>query len=116
LSFRIQLGEGLFVKSANAVECKVPGWHLSDNTVPHLTERHFISKLVPSEKKSRLQRQCAVCQKPGKRKDTVHWCDTWRGTLCGMFSQLSHQARFLRLYDTIIHNFYTLTMQKIILK
>jgi hypothetical protein len=25
LSFRIQLGEGLFVKSANAVECKVPG-------------------------------------------------------------------------------------------
>ena len=53
LSFRIQLSEGLFVKYANAVEHQVPGQHSPDNTVPRLTERHFISKIPPT-KKSRL--------------------------------------------------------------
>ncbi|PNF24933.1 hypothetical protein B7P43_G09365 [Cryptotermes secundus] len=66
LSFRIQLTEGLFVKYASAVEHKVPGSHPSDNTVPHLTERHFISKIPPTAKKS-------------KRRDTLYWCDA-----CGM--------------------------------
>jgi hypothetical protein len=63
LSFRIQLAEGLVVKYANVLECKVPGQHSSDNTVPRLTERHFINKLLPSEKKARPQRWCVVCQK-----------------------------------------------------
>jgi hypothetical protein len=72
LSFKIQLVEGLFVKYANVLERKVPDRHSSDNTVPQLTERHFISKLPPSEKKARPQRWCVVCQKRGKRKDTVY--------------------------------------------
>jgi hypothetical protein len=71
LSFRIHLVEGLFVKYANVLECRVPGRQSSDNTVPRLTERHFISKLPPSEKKARPQRRCVVCQKRRKRKDTV---------------------------------------------
>jgi hypothetical protein len=82
LSFRIQLVEELFVKHANVLECKVPGRHSSDNTVPRLTERHFISKLPPSEKKARPQRRCVVYQKRGKRKDTVYWCDEWDISLC----------------------------------
>jgi hypothetical protein len=61
LSFRIQLLEGLFVKYANVLEHKVSGRHSSDNTVPHLTKRYFISKIPPSEKKARPQRW-RVCQ------------------------------------------------------
>jgi hypothetical protein len=51
LSFRIKLLEGLFVKYANVLERKVPG-HSSDNTVLRLTERHFVSKILPSERKA----------------------------------------------------------------
>jgi hypothetical protein len=69
LSFRIQLVEGLFVKYANVLEHKVPGRHSSDNTVPRLTQRHFISKLPPSEKKARPQRQCVVSE---AREDEGH--------------------------------------------
>jgi hypothetical protein len=79
LSFRVQLVEGLFMKYASAVKHKVPGRHSSDKTVPRLTERHFISKIPPTARKSRLQKRCVVCQKWGKRKDTVYWCDA-----CGM--------------------------------
>jgi hypothetical protein len=38
LSFRIQLIEGLLVEYFNVLECKVPGRHSSDNTVPRLTD------------------------------------------------------------------------------
>jgi hypothetical protein len=82
LSFRIQFVEGLFVKYANVLERKVPGRHSSDNTVLRLTERHFISKLPPSEKNARPQGRCVVCQKCGKRKDTVYWCDACDIGLC----------------------------------
>jgi hypothetical protein len=63
------------VKYANVLERKVPGQQSSDNTVPQLTERHFISKLPPYERKTRPRGQCAVCQKRDKRKNTVYWCD-----------------------------------------
>jgi hypothetical protein len=45
------------VKYANTVERKMPGRHSSDNTVSHPTERHFISKIVPTVKKPRPQGQ-----------------------------------------------------------
>jgi hypothetical protein len=82
LSFRIQLVEGLFVKYANVLECKVPGQHSSDNTVPRLAERHFMSKILPSEKKARLQTWCVVCQKRRKRKESVYWCDAGHCVEC----------------------------------
>jgi hypothetical protein len=82
LSFRIELVEGLFVKYASAIEQKVPGRHPSDNTVPRLTERHFISKLPPRPTKSSPQRRCVVCAKRGKRRDTVYWCDACDVGLC----------------------------------
>jgi hypothetical protein len=50
------------MKYANAVEHKVPGRHSSDNTVPRLTERHFISKIPPTAKKSRPQRRFVVSE------------------------------------------------------
>jgi hypothetical protein len=81
LSFKIQLVEGLFVKYANVLECKVPGRHSSDNTVA-ATNRHFISKLPLSEKKARPQRRRVVCQKRRKWKDTVYWCDACDIRLC----------------------------------
>jgi hypothetical protein len=58
LSVRIQLIEGPFVKHANAVERKVLGRHLSENSVP---SKNFISKIPPNAKKSRPQKQCVVC-------------------------------------------------------
>jgi DNA-directed RNA polymerase subunit M/transcription elongation factor TFIIS len=76
LLFRIQLVEGMFVTYANTAESKVPGQYSSDNTVPHLRERHFISKLPQAEIKPRPQRLCVVCQKCGKRKNNVYWHDT----------------------------------------
>jgi hypothetical protein len=97
LSFRIKLVEGLFMKYANTAESKVLGRCSSDNTVLCIMVRQFISKIQPTEKKSRPQRWCAICQKQGKRKDTVYWhdvCDA--GLMQGMFLQLSHQAQFLR--------------------
>jgi hypothetical protein len=57
LSIRIQLIEGLFVKHANAVECKVPNRHSSAKTVPRLRERNSISKIPPTANKSRPQKQ-----------------------------------------------------------
>jgi hypothetical protein len=61
LSVRIQLTEGLFLKHTNAVELKVPAQYLSDKTMPHLRERNSISKIPPTPKKSRPQKQCVVC-------------------------------------------------------
>ncbi|XP_023721062.1 piggyBac transposable element-derived protein 4-like [Cryptotermes secundus] len=82
LTFIIQLIEGLFVKYVSAVEHKVLGSHPSDNTVARLTERHFISKIPPTVKKSRPHRKCVVCQKRGRRRDTVYWCDACSMGLC----------------------------------
>jgi hypothetical protein len=56
LQFRIHLVKALFVKYANTVEHKVPRWLSSDNTVSHLTEGHFISKIPQTEKKPWPQR------------------------------------------------------------
>ena len=56
-SYRIQLVEGLFTKYARAEETRsVPGRQASDNTVPWLTERHFLRKLAPKTEKSKPQR------------------------------------------------------------
>jgi hypothetical protein len=84
LSLGIQLVEGLFVKYANVLEHKMPSQKSSDNTVPRLTERYFVSKILPSEKKSRLQRLCVVCQKRGKRMETVYWRDACDGLISSM--------------------------------
>jgi hypothetical protein len=62
LSLRIQLVEGLFVKYAYVVQCKVLARHSSNDTVPCLTEGHFITKLPPTEKKSRPERWCLVSE------------------------------------------------------
>jgi len=62
LSYRIQLVEGLFTKYAHAAETwSVPGQQASDNTVPQLTERHFLRKVAPKTEKSKPQRRCVVC-------------------------------------------------------
>jgi hypothetical protein len=53
------------VKNVSAIEHQEPGQHSSGNTVPRLTERHFISKIPPTASKSRRQR-CVVCQKRGR--------------------------------------------------
>jgi hypothetical protein len=75
LSFRIQLIEGLFVKNVSAVEHEVLGSRPSDNTIHRQTEIHFISKFPPTAKKCRPQRKCVLCQRRGRRRETVNWCD-----------------------------------------
>ena len=62
LSYRIQLVEGLFTKYAHAAETRsVTGRQVSDNTVPRLTERHFLRKVAPKTEKSKPQRRCVAC-------------------------------------------------------
>ena len=87
LSYRIQLVEGLFMKYACAVETwSVPGQKASDNTVPRLTERHFLRKVAPKIEKSKPQRKCVVCSKHGKQKTPkqctaakyVMWAFAWK--------------------------------------
>jgi hypothetical protein len=67
--FQHSIVEGLFVKYANVTECKIPGLHSSDNTVPSLTERHVIvnfDHLIIKQD----QRQWVICQKGRGRT----WC------------------------------------------
>jgi hypothetical protein len=63
--------EGLFVKFGTVVEHKEPGRHLSDDTVPRLTESHFIRRIPPTGKKAKPQRRCALCSKHGRRTDSI---------------------------------------------
>jgi len=49
----------------------VPGRQASDNTVPWLTERHFLRKVAPKTEKSKPQRRCVVCSKHGKKENSV---------------------------------------------
>ena len=88
LSCRIQLVEGLFTKYARAAEKQsVLGRQASDNTVPRLTERHFLRKVSPKTEKSKPRRRCAVCSKHGKKKTSVYcckvslWVFTWKSAL-----------------------------------
>ncbi|PSN43926.1 hypothetical protein C0J52_03668 [Blattella germanica] len=61
--------------------------HSSDNTIPRLCEQHFISRIV----NVRPQRQCVVCTRNKRKKDTVYWC---RNSDVG----LSHQTQLLRIH------------------
>ena len=64
LSYRIRLVEGLFTKYACAAETRsVPERQASKNTVPRLTERHFLRKEAPKTEKSKPQRRCVACSK-----------------------------------------------------
>jgi len=73
LSYRIQLVEDLFMKHVRAAEMRgVPGWQASDNTVPWLTEKHFLRKVAPKTEKSKPQRRCVMCSRHGKKKTSVY--------------------------------------------
>jgi hypothetical protein len=61
----VHVVEDLFLHHLKTVECKVSGWQLPDNTVMHLTKRHFINKISTTRKKSSLQR-CAMCTRHRK--------------------------------------------------
>ena len=84
LSYRIQLVEGLFTKYARAAEkLIVPGRQASDNTVPRLTERHFLRKMALRTEKSKPQRRCVVCSKHGRKlhftvAKNVIWAFAWK--------------------------------------
>jgi len=72
LSYRIQLVEGLFTKYARAAETQsVPGRQASDNTVPWLTERHFLGKVAPKTENSKPQRRCCVLKAQKKENFSV---------------------------------------------
>jgi len=72
LSYRIQLVEGLFMKYVCAAETRsVQRRQASNNTVPRLTERHFLRKVAPKTEKSKPQWRCVVCSKHGKKKTSI---------------------------------------------
>jgi len=75
----------VFTKYARAAETRsVPGQQASDNTVPRLTERHFLRKVAPKTEKSKPQRRCVVCSKHGKKENQctaakyVMWAFAWK--------------------------------------
>jgi len=78
--------EGLFTKYARAEETRsAPGRQASDNTIPRLTERHFLRKVAPKTEKSKPQRRCVVCSKNGGKKKIqctaakyVMWAFAWK--------------------------------------
>ena len=80
--FRIQLVESLFTTFASVRGKNVPGSRPSDNTVPRLTERHFIRRVTPKNAKSRPQRRCVVCTKRGRKKTSVYCCQECDVVLC----------------------------------
>ena len=64
-----QLGKkyGTVVKSS--VECRAGRPSLEGNPL-HLTERHFLILIPPTDKKDKPTRHCIVCHKPEQRKET----------------------------------------------
>ena len=54
----------------------------SENTVPWLTERHFLREVAPKTEKSKPQRRCVVCSKHGKKKTSVYCCQICDVGLC----------------------------------
>jgi len=83
LSYRIQLVEELFMKHAHAAgEQSVLGWHASNNTIPRLTKKHFLRKVVPKTEKSKSQRRCVVCSEHRKKKSSVYCCQIYDVGLC----------------------------------
>ena len=53
--------------------CEMSGHHDGHNTVNRLSERHF-PRLSPTEKKCKPTRQCVVCNKRDKSRETVYYC------------------------------------------
>jgi len=43
----------------------VQGGHASGNTIPRLTERHFLRKVATKTEKSKPQTRCIMCSKLG---------------------------------------------------
>jgi len=83
LSYRIQLVKGLFTKYVGPAEMRsLPGRQASDNTVPQLTERHFLRKVAPKTEKSKPQSRCVVCSKHGKKKASMYCCQICDVGLC----------------------------------
>jgi len=79
LKFRIDLVEGLLVK--HSMLHGMSGHHDGDNTINKLTEHHF-PKISPIEKKCKPKRQCDVCSKHNKSRETVHYCEVCDVALC----------------------------------
>jgi hypothetical protein len=79
LKFRIDLVEGLLMKHSmpRGMSCHNDG----DNTVNRLMECHF-PRISPTEKKCKPTRQCDVCSKHNKRRETVHYCVDCNVALC----------------------------------
>jgi len=70
LSYRIQLLEGLFTKYARAAETRsVLVRQASDNTVPRLTERHFLRKVAPKTEKLKISEEVCCVLKAWKKEN-----------------------------------------------
>ncbi|PSN50037.1 hypothetical protein C0J52_03287 [Blattella germanica] len=85
LAFMVNLVEGLLLRFSDEEQASrrvQSRKHSSDNTIPRLCERHFISRIPPSGKKARPQRRCVVCTKNKRKKDTVYWCRNCDVGLC----------------------------------
>jgi hypothetical protein len=80
--FGVDLVQALLVRHGKGVERKVSGRHSTDETVPHLIERHFPERIPPTEKKAKPTKRCVVCCKQGKRRETVFWCPDCEAGLC----------------------------------
>ncbi|PSN39794.1 hypothetical protein C0J52_19451 [Blattella germanica] len=82
LNFRVNLVTSLFERYGSTLEIRKQG-RASINPPPtRLRERHFIEKIPATGKKEKPQKRCIVCQKKGKRKESIYWCPDCKAGLC----------------------------------
>jgi hypothetical protein len=80
IKFRMELVEGLLVKYS--VQHRMSGNHDGDKTIKRLMEHHFPRRVPPTEKKCKPTRQCVVCSRHNKRRETAYYCQDCDVTLC----------------------------------
>lgn len=79
---RLDLVKKIFEKYGANVSRPVVGRPSTEPRPSRLTERHFVEKILPTEKKQHPQKRCCVCARRKIRKDSYYWCPDCEAGLC----------------------------------
>ncbi|PSN29180.1 PiggyBac transposable element-derived protein 4 [Blattella germanica] len=82
LNFRVNLVTSLFERYGSTLEIRKQGRPSINPPPTRLRERHFIEKIPATGKKAKPQKRCVVCQKKGKRKESIYSCPDCKAGLC----------------------------------
>jgi hypothetical protein len=82
LTFRLQLITALYERYGCGIQSHQVSRPFTNPPPPQPTEWHFIEKIPAIGRKAKPQKRYVVCQKRGKRKESVHWCPDCQAGLC----------------------------------